>query len=451
MRSILLILTLLLSAEAFGQPSTEWQPAPLRSEFISYSLRETARHGDRDNERFYYRIDSIFTNEDGVYEAAVDIPASWIEREIFLHTEGSRNSHAVYVNDAPAGSARDSRLPSEFNLTRLLRRGTNTISIEIVTDTPEPESRLTDERPAIETAFLYSQPFTRIENFTLKASAEGMISVNIMTANSYRREESIIVGYDVFDAEGRLLHYDFRDVVLPAGGRDTLRLSAGIEGARNNLWSAGSPVLYDVMLFVRRNGIVVEYIPLKAGFGTTEYNNGRIVRNGRTIEAAAIRYNAAGPEQAATDISELKSRGIDTLCPDYPQPWWFYDLCDREGMYVIDRVNINSAHGPEDRTLGGTLSNNPAWLDEYIWRTTAAFTRSRHHPCIVGRSLGGDSGNGYNMYKTYLWLKAADPERPVIYDGAAGEWNSDLENLEIREFENLKMDFQPADGGTVRD
>ena len=40
--------------------------------------------------------------------------------------------------------------------------------------------------------------------------------------------------------------------------------------------------------------------------------------------------------------------------------------------------------------------------------------------------LGGESGNGYNMYKAYQWLKSVERERPVLYGDAAGEWNSDL-------------------------
>ncbi len=432
MRSIFLSAVLILfSAEAFAQPSTGWHRAPYRSEFISYSLRDAADRNDRDGERYYHSVESMILDDTGgrkIYKALVDIPLSWIDREIFLHTGGGRNGHAVYVNDKPAGRARDSRTPSEFVITRLLRPGVNIIAIEVVADTREPESHLTEERPDLETVFLYSQPFTRIEDFVLQASPGGVLSVDIITANSYAQAETFTVGYDVFGPDGRLRHYDFREVTLPGGGCDTLNFSAEIEGARGNLWSAGSPVLYDVMLFIRRNGFIIEYIPLKAGFGVTGWNSDGITRNGKAIDVVPVRYNATDtPEQAAKDIRGFKKRGINTVYPDHPQPWWFYDICDREGMYVIDRVNINSGHKPDDRTVGGTPSNDPVWLDEYMQRTEATFMRSRHHPCIIGWSLGNDSGNGYNMYKTYLWLKAADPFRPVIYDGASGEWNSDLE------------------------
>ena len=47
--------------------------------------------------------------------------------------------------------------------------------------------------------------------------------------------------------------------------------------------------------------------------------------------------------------------------------------------------------------------------------------------CIIGFALGGESGNGYNMYKAYQWLKSVEPSRPVICIDADGEWNTDLE------------------------
>lgn len=54
------------------------------------------------------------------------------------------------------------------------------------------------------------------------------------------------------------------------------------------------------------------------------------------------------------------------------------------------------------------------------------YYRSRNHTCILAYALGGDAGNGYNMYKAYEWLKSVERRRPVIYADADGEWNSDL-------------------------
>lgn len=76
--------------------------------------------------------------------------------------------------------------------------------------------------------------------------------------------------------------------------------------------------------------------------------------------------------------------------------------------------------------MGGTPSNDPRLLGEYLGRVKAMYHRSRNHTSIIGFALGRDSGNGYNMYKAYEWLKSVEPSKPVFYVGADGEWNSDV-------------------------
>ena len=96
------------------------------------------------------------------------------------------------------------------------------------------------------------------------------------------------------------------------------------------------------------------------------------------------------------------------------------------GMMVIDQANLNAPDNREDRTVGGTPTNDPKLVDEYIDRVRAMYYRSRNHTCIIAFALGGECGNGYNMYKAYQWLKSVAPDATVIYPDADGEWNTDF-------------------------
>ncbi|MFR4237086.1 MAG: glycoside hydrolase family 2 TIM barrel-domain containing protein [Alistipes onderdonkii] len=51
---------------------------------------------------------------------------------------------------------------------------------------------------------------------------------------------------------------------------------------------------------------------------------------------------------------------------------------------------------------------------------------SQNHPSVVMFSLGGQAGRGYGMYEAFLALKAIEKNRPVIYEGAGAEWNTDI-------------------------
>ena len=50
------------------------------------------------------------------------------------------------------------------------------------------------------------------------------------------------------------------------------------------------------------------------------------------------------------------------------------------------------------------------------------YHRSRNHTSIIGFALGRDSGNGYNMYKAYQWLKSVEPSNPSSTSAPTGEW-----------------------------
>ena len=183
------------------------------------------------------------------------------------------------------------------------------------------------------------------------------------------------------------------------------------------------------MIYVKRNGMLWEYIPLKVGFGKTEYRDGRFYRFDNILHVQKKEHFNASEDRHKTfvAIEQLKLRGYNTLCPDYPQPKWFYDMCDKAGMFVIDRANINSPTNSNIRSVGGTPANDPALVEEYLTRVKSMYYRSRNHSCVIGFALGGaDSGNGYCMYKAYEWLKSVEKERPVFYEGAEGEWNTDL-------------------------
>ena len=126
-------------------------------------------------------------------------------------------------------------------------------------------------------------------------------------------------------------------------------------------------------------------------------------------------------------MKALKSKGINTIYVGYPQIYWFYDLCEELGFYVIDAADINVSEGRDDRTVNGTPSNDPTLVGEYIDRVNRMYMRNRNRTCIIGWGLGHRSGNGYNMYKAYQWLKGLDDPRPVTYDDSDGEWNSDMD------------------------
>ena len=256
-----------------------------------------------------------------------------------------------------------------------------------------------------------------------------MLDLRIIARNSFNYDEPVTVGYDIYSPQGKLLEFNMREVVIPGRSTDTVRFSPLIYHTYENKWEAGAknPPLYKVMLFTRRDGVYKEYMPMKIGFGKTELIDGRLMRLGKELKLVKASYNAAADRKTTlAGLKALKAQGKNTVCPDYPQPAWFYELCDEVGLYVIDRANIAPSDRRGDRTVGGTPANDPSLADEFLARVKAMYYRSRNFTCVVAYELGGAAGNGYNMYKAYEWLKSVEPSRPILYGDADGEWNTDL-------------------------
>lgn len=411
--------------------------APHRSEFVTYSTRNAADKGNRAAEKYYIDLTKHLKMQ-GYSEAGhlisiyeVEIPLLWRDRVTFLHAEGGQAERLVRVNGRVVGESRDNRAPSEFDISRFIRDGVTRIEIINPKQSDERPAEMVADHPTVDQLFLYSQPPIRIHDVIVSAKPDkgrkhGELKMQVVVGASVDKDDKVSVGYDIYSPEKELKYYDVREIELSGIGLDTLSFETNIYGAMERLWSAESPKLYDVTLYVKRGGIILEYLKLKVGFGDTTYADGKIYRNGTPVEIKAANYNsAATAKQTSTDLKALKKRGINTIYPDYPQPYWFYDLCDELGLYIIEQPNINTDPKDGDRSRKGTLANNPKWLGDFLERAKASYFRVRNHPSIIGWSLGGPSGGGYNMYKCYEWFKEWEQERPIVYRD--GDWNSDLE------------------------
>lgn len=405
-----------------------------RSEFISYGIREIAEKEILSKNEYYLPLEMEETKFPDGYSAfttEVDIPYMWLDRDLFIQISGL-TSYYIQIGDIVVGYGEDSRTPLQFNISKYIKDGIN----KIVIAEGESTGALLESNstaPASEkNVFLFSQPKLRIEDYNVTfypdpTEDHGILEFHIAVSNSYNSQETITVGYDIYAPQGKLLYYDFSEVQLSGQGRDTVRFRERIYKTNPNFWTPDNPKLYHGMLTVKKNGRMLEYIPYNIGFGKTDHKDGTITRNGKPIDIKAVRYNTSGDKKnVGQHISAFKKHGYNTICTDYPQPIWFYDICDKEGIYVIDQANINFSHGVPDRNVGGTYSNAPAWLGSFIARNESAYNRVKNRTCVIGWSIGGEIGNGYNMYETYLKMKYTDLRRAVIFNDAAGEWNTDM-------------------------
>ena len=107
----------------------------------------------------------------------------------------------------------------------------------------------------------------------------------------------------------------------------------------------------------------------------------------------------------------------------YPNDPTWYELCDREGIYVVCEANIEShgaGYGPD------TLAKNPLYHDAHVARNVNMVKTFRNHPSVVIWSLGNEAGDGPNFVDAYKAVRALDATRPIQYEQAQDRGHSDI-------------------------
>lgn len=412
-----------------------------RTEFICYDKREDSKVDVRTNNDKYipFKPTLQFEGEGSVravYEQEIEVPASWNDYNAYLHTENIGGDYTIFVNGVQITSAIDRFTPTDMHISPYLDQGTNIVAV-VVVDEPYmaaiAEGMTQPQRTQFENCYIFAQRRLGIYDFNVRLLPDSLnrfaqLHLDVIADNSFSSDEVIEVGYDIYAPDGKLMEYSVNDLTLEMFTRDTLNFTPYIYHSNPNRWSAANPKLYDLTLYVKRSGILWEYIPLKVGFAQYGYTeDGAITAFGKPLTLNKERYNASA-DRATTEreIKAMKQRGINCLMPDYPQPRWFYDICDRVGIYVIDCAAVASPSSADNRALGGTPANAPELVDEYLRRVETMYHRAQNHVCIIAFSLGKRAGNGYNMYKAYELLKSKGDSRAIIYEDADGEWNTDL-------------------------
>lgn len=409
-----------------------------RTEFSVFDLRDAALRNDHSKTEHHIAFKPKTVEVVGKVEVVgmgVDMPTAWSDYNVYLHIQNTIKTYDLVVNEQLVASVEDSYTPADFLLSPFLRQGANEILLllrrsECIELQDGSKSNLVEQ---FHGSYLFAQHRKHIYDYDARIVQTDdkkrlALELDIAVRNDFNFEEIVQVGYDIYSPDNKLIDYAVRE--FPVAGRsiDTLRIRTSLGEENRFLWSDANPKLYRLTLYTKRDSKPREYHSFYIGAGSSTFADGKILRNGKAIEVKSARYNARTThDEAVTEIKALKAQGINTLLPDNPQPEWFYDICDKLGVYVIERANINPVAGSQNRKIGGTPSNNPLLVSEYIARVKAMYYRTRNHSCIIAYALGGDqAGNGYNMYKAYQWLKGVEKERAVICTSADGEWNSDL-------------------------
>lgn len=365
-------------------------------------------------------------NPMGVYRRTFTVTGP--DRRHYLVFEGVASCLELYVNDAYVGYSQGSHLQAEFDITDLVKAGTNTVTAKV--------------RKWCSGSYLEDQDFFRLSGifrdvYLLSRPQGHLRDIHIYTENDkihINMEGAAAV--ELYDAAGALL--DSRE---GEGG-----LSFRVESPTP--WNAEKPYLYTLLF--RCQG---EIIRQQVGFVTYGINDrGAFTVNGVEVKLKGVNHHDTHPvngyamtdEELLRDLELMKQLNMNCVrTSHYPPSPRFLEFCDRLGLYVMLETDIET-HGFNSRYAGWLnydtegnpewIGNRPEWRRAYLERIQRAYHRDKNHPCIFSWSTGNESGFCDNNREMLLWLRAADPRRLTHCEDASraaygyGDQNPDYYN-----------------------
>lgn len=389
-------------------------------------------------------------NPVGVYRREIEIPQDWDEREIFLSIDGAKSGVYVYVNGHEVGYSEDSKTSAEFDITRYVNPGKNSLVLKIFRWSTGSYLEAQDfwRISGIERdVFLWSQPKTSLRDFRVKSTLDDSYQNGILeletTVRNYNQGPSFAqVTYELLDPNGNSVLTETKPISMQRNGQSAITFSGRLDNVQT--WTSEAPNLYQLLITVTEEGAEKgEVVPYPVGFRRFEIKavqtGDRVDRlflvNGQPIKLKGVNIHETNPktghyvpeELMRKDFELMKLHNINTVrLAHYPQSRRFYELCTEYGLYVYDEANIEShglyygSHSP---------SRHPEWEQAHMDRTVNMFERNKNHPSIAIWSLGNEAGNGINFFHTYKYLKDQERNfmnRPVNYERALWDFNTDM-------------------------
>lgn len=386
-------------------------------------------------------INDLENNNIGYYRRDFDIPQSWDGEQVFIHFGSIKSVGFVWVNGHEVGMSKDSKTPQEFDITPYIASGKNTIAVEVFrwSDAAYLECQDFWRLSGIpREVYVYAQPKVRIRDFFAQSTLDdsytnGIFDLDVELRNHSGKKATHSVSYEILDEMGKTISSDSKTVQINDSIGTT---NFGATLPEVNAWSAETPYLYTLVLSVKdASGKTNEVTSIKIGFRTSEIKNGQYMVNGQPVllkgvnlhEFNQVTGQVITEADVILDMERMKQLNVNAIrLSHYPQPSFLYDLADKYGFYIVDEANIESHGMGYDRAKGKSLANNLDWTEAHMFRTRNMFARDKNHPSVVIWSLGNEAGNGYNFYQTYLFIRSRDKNRPIQYEQAGHEWNTDI-------------------------
>lgn len=366
-------------------------------------------------------------NPVGSYVRTFTVPENWHGQRTIIHFGGIYSAAFVWLNGEYVGYTQGANNVAEFDLTKYLKKGENTLAVQVFrwSDGSYLECQDMFRMSGIfRDVYLYNVPNVSVRDHYVTTTLSGdyknaRMNVKLFFEKGIKADASMKnVVVKLYDPAGKLIAQDeLKNISI----FNTAKTEAGLAFDLKNvqLWSAETPNLYTLHI-VQKDAQGNEEMAFsdKIGFRDIKIENSLVYINGEKVLFKGVNRHDTDPlhgravtnESMLRDIMLMKQNNINTVrTSHYPNAAKMYAMFDHYGLYVCDEADL------EDHA-NQSISDRPSWIPSFVDRIDRMVLRDRNRACVVMWSLGNEAGNGENFRYCYEAAKKLD-NRPVHYEG----------------------------------
>ncbi|WP_243348385.1 glycoside hydrolase family 2 TIM barrel-domain containing protein [Parabacteroides sp. FAFU027] len=376
-------------------------------------------------------------NPVGSYRRDFEVPTQWDGRRIFITFNGVDCAFFIWVNGEKVGYSVNSRNAADFDLTKYVKPGKNTLAVEVYqysSGTWLEDQDMWRLHGIFRDVTLWSAPQVHMRDFFVKqdldkdyknATVEVLAKLKNYGDKAGKPQTFTATLYD--KAGNAVAKGSVVGKALASKQEEQLTVKFTVDNPAK--WTAETPNLYTVVLTSSEG----EILSSKVGFRKLEIKGRVFMVNGVPIKLKGVNRHehwsevghAVTEEQMIRDLEVIKQGNCNHVRTSHysDDPRW-YELCDEWGIWLVAEANCE-CHGYD-----GRFDEEPTIKNAIIDRNVANVENFKNHASVIIWSLGNECGGvGSNFVAAMNKVKSIDPTRFVHYErfGIGSKNPSDFE------------------------
>ena len=366
----------------------------------------------------------------GYYRTSFTVPETWKGQQVYIRLDGVLRGYDLWLNDQYVGKWESGYNTCLFDLTPYLTKNVfkgeaQQLTMRVYSRFKGYEFDCFDDWATMgifRDVTLMAVPKTHLSDLTVTTRMDGTVMVKPQIANATKHTT---VSYELADAEGHIV-------------------STGDRVRQPRLWSAETPYLYTLYVYVKEKGRTLQTFTHKIGIREISIAGNVLKVNENPVKLRGVNVHSTNPQTVKVitdnltlnDMQLMKEASVNFLrLSHYPREPRFYELADSLGFYLVDEVPF----GYGDKHL-----SDSSYQEMLMTRALATVQRDKLHPSVLVWSVGNENPLPQTCVKVGNYVGAIDPSRPYCFPQVGSYFRRFWESKGLKPSEGSLSPFPSA-------